>query len=83
MCRQGLLFRGDGDKYSGNFNQMVQLIPMHNPLMNRWISEKSSRSYNVTYLGPRSQNEFIDILSNELRRIIVKEVQESSLFSVK
>ncbi|KAL4084673.1 hypothetical protein QTP88_027600 [Uroleucon formosanum] len=38
--------------------------------------------FNVTYLGPRSQNEFIDILSNEVRRIIVREVQEASLFSV-
>jgi len=82
LCRQGLSFRGDGDESSGNFNQMVQLISRHNPLMNRWINEKSSRSYNVTYLGPRSQNEFIDILSNEVRRIIVKEVQEASLFSV-
>ncbi|KAL4085391.1 hypothetical protein QTP88_027250 [Uroleucon formosanum] len=50
--------------------------------MNRWINEKSLRSYNVTYLGPRSQNEFIDILSNEVRRITVKEVQEAGLFSV-
>jgi hypothetical protein len=50
--------------------------------MNRWLSEKSPRSYNVTYLGPCSQNEFTDILSNEVRRIIVKEVQEASLFSV-
>ncbi|KAL4118976.1 hypothetical protein QTP88_011854 [Uroleucon formosanum] len=33
--------------------------------MNRWINEKSSRSYNVTYLGPRSQNEFIDILRTD------------------
>ncbi|CAI6371974.1 unnamed protein product [Macrosiphum euphorbiae] len=82
LCRQGLPFRGDGDESNGNFNQMVQLMSRHNPLMNRWLSEKSSRSYNVTYLGPRSQNEFIDMLSNEVRRIIVKEVQEASLFSV-
>ncbi|KAL4091808.1 hypothetical protein QTP88_026437 [Uroleucon formosanum] len=82
LCRQGLSFRGDGDESSGNFNRMVQIISRHNPLMNRWINEKSLRSYNVTYLGPRSQNEFIDILSKEVRRIIVKEVQEASLFSV-
>jgi hypothetical protein len=82
LCRQGLPFRGDGDESGGNFNQMVQLIARHNPLMKRWISETSSRPYNVTYLSPRSQNEFIDILSNKVRRIIVKDVQEASLFSV-
>lgn len=61
-------------------------------LMDRWISKTFSRSYNVKYvyflvsnkrysvISPRSQNEFIDILSNEVRRIVVKEVQEASLF---
>lgn len=82
LCRQGLPFRGDGDESGDNFNQIVRFIARHNPLMNRWLSEISLRSYNVTYLGPRSQNEFIDILSKEVRRIIVKEVQEASLFSV-
>jgi len=77
-----LPFHGDGNESNGNFNHMVRLMSRHNPLMDCWLSEKSSRSYNVTYLGPRSQNEFIDILSNEVIRIIVKEVQEASLFLV-
>jgi len=39
LSRQGLAFRGDGDESGSNFNQIVQLISRHNPLMNRWIKD--------------------------------------------
>ncbi|KAL4152659.1 hypothetical protein QTP88_000492 [Uroleucon formosanum] len=62
LSKQGLAFRGDGDESGSNFNQIVQLISRHNPLMNRWIKDISMRSYKVSYLGSRSQNEMIEIL---------------------
>lgn len=65
-----------------NFNQIVQLISRHNPLINRWIKDISIRSYKVSYLGPRSQNEMIEILCNEVKKIIIKEVQDANLYSV-
>lgn len=40
------------------------------------------RPYHVTYLGPCSQNEFIDILANETRKCIVQKVQKANIFSV-
>lgn len=39
LCRQGLPFRGDGDESSGNFNQFVQLLSRHNPLMKQWLND--------------------------------------------
>jgi len=40
------------------------------------------RPYHVTYLGPHSQNEFIDILAGETKKFIVQEVQKANIFSV-
>lgn len=82
LSRQGLPFRRDGDESEGNFNQMVQLIARHNPYPKRWINEVPYRSYNVIYLSPNSQNAFIEMLSNETRKIISKEVKEAKYFSV-
>ncbi|KAL4131913.1 hypothetical protein QTP88_009145 [Uroleucon formosanum] len=50
--------------------------------MDRWIKETSKRSYKVHYLGPRSQNEFIELLANETRKIIVNEVKEAIIYSM-
>ncbi|KAL4112340.1 hypothetical protein QTP88_016149 [Uroleucon formosanum] len=82
LARQGLAFRGDGDESGDNFMQLVKLLSRHNPLMDRWIKETSKRSYKVHYLGPRSQNEFIELLANETRKIIVNEVKEAIIYSV-
>ncbi|KAL4083444.1 hypothetical protein QTP88_028760 [Uroleucon formosanum] len=82
LARQGLAFRGDGDESGGNFMQLVKLLSRHNPLMDRWIKETSKRSYKVHYLGPRSQNEFIELLANETRKIIVNEVKKAIIYSV-
>lgn len=40
------------------------------------------RSHKVSYLGPRFQNEMIEILCNEVKKIIIKEVQDANLYSV-
>jgi len=82
LSRQGLAFRGDGDESGRNFMQLVQLLSRHNPLMDRWIKETSTRAYKVHYLGPRSQNEFIELLANETRKIIVNEVKEVIIYFV-
>lgn len=82
LSRQGLAFRGDGNEDGGNFNQFVKLISRHNPVINRWLNETSMRQYHVTYLGPRSQNEFIDILAAETRNIVVQEILKANIFSV-
>ncbi|KAL4126385.1 hypothetical protein QTP88_010607 [Uroleucon formosanum] len=80
--QQGLAFRGDGNEDNGNFNQFVKLVSRYNPVLNRWLNKKSMRPYHVTYLGPRSQNEIIDILAGETKKCIVQEVQKVNIFSV-
>jgi len=60
LARQGLAFRSHNEKenetQNGNFYQIVLLLSRHNPIMERWLSDKSMRPYHVTYLGSKSQN---------------------------
>ncbi|XP_008178186.1 uncharacterized protein LOC103307722 [Acyrthosiphon pisum] len=86
LARQGLAFRSHNEKenetQNGNFYQIVLLLSRHNPIMERWLSDKSMRPYHVTYLGSKSQNEFIELLAAENRQTIIQEIQNSELFAV-
>ncbi|XP_050064149.1 uncharacterized protein LOC126552989 [Aphis gossypii] len=45
--------------------RQVLLLYRHNPIIERWLNDKSMRPYHVTYLGSKSQNEFIELLAAE------------------
>ena len=68
LSRQGLAFRGDGSEENGNFNQIVLLLSKHNAVLKKWLDDKAFRKHNVTYMSHDSQNEFIDLLSNEVKK---------------
>ncbi|CAI6345329.1 unnamed protein product [Macrosiphum euphorbiae] len=50
--------------------------------MEIWLSDKSMSPYHVTYLGSKSQNEFIELLAAENRQTVIQEIQDSELFAV-
>ncbi|KAL4098192.1 hypothetical protein QTP88_022840 [Uroleucon formosanum] len=82
LARQGLAFRGDGDDKNGNFIQIVELLSRHCNVIKTWLDNKSMRPYHVTYLGSRSQNEFIELLSSETRNRVIEEVKNAEIYSV-
>ena len=85
LTRNGLALRGNesSDNYSdGNFCDIVQLISRHNPVMKAWLANRSSRKYHTTYMSPRSQNEFITLLGEEIREKISDKVKKSGFCSV-
>lgn len=82
LSRQGLAFRGDGSEENGNFNQIVLLLSKHNAVLKKWLDDKAFRKHNVTYMSHDSQNEFIDLLSNEVKKKIIQEVKEADIYSV-
>jgi len=86
LARQGLAFCSHNEKenetQNGNFYQIVLLLSRHNPIMERWLNDKSMRPYHVTYLGSKSQNEFIELLAAENRKTVVQEICKSQLFAV-
>lgn len=82
LSRQGLAFRSGDNDENGNFFQIVNLMSKHNPLLNKWLQDTKLRSYQVTYLSPQSQNEFISLLAEELKKTIVQEIKKSTFFTI-
>ena len=50
--------------------------------MKAWLANRSSRKYHTTYMSPRSQNEFITLLGEEIREKISNKVKKSEYCSV-
>jgi hypothetical protein len=82
LARQGLAYRGDGDEQNSNFNQIVLLLSRHSPVMKRWLEEKSFRNHKTTYLSHDSQNEFIKLLADDVKKTIIKDVTHAGIYSV-
>ena len=89
LVRQGIAFRGrttdstrKQNEEDGKFHQIVRLLSRHCPDLNRWLNEARLRPYQVTYLSHDSQNEMIDILTQNIRGKIKEEVNKSKMFSV-
>lgn len=63
----------------GNFLRTVKLLAEFDPVLNNVINDEKQ---NIKYLSPLIQNEIIDILSSDLRRIICDDIRSSCFFSV-
>ena len=82
LARNGMAFRGNNADEDGNFRQTVQLLSRHNPVMRAWIGNRAVRKHHATYLSPQSQNEFISLLSEEVRSRISTCVKNAGFCSV-
>lgn len=82
LARNGMAFRGNNTDEDGNFRQIVELLSRHNPVMKAWLDNRSARKYHTTYLSPQSQNEFISLLSEEVRSRISTCVKNAGFCSV-
>lgn len=55
----------------------------HKSIIKKWIEEKTFWKYNVTYyLSHESQNEFIDLLSTEVKEKVIAEIKETDIYSI-
>ena len=77
-----MAFRGQDDKHEGNFTQITNLVARHNSRLQSWLSNDDMKPYAVKYLSPRSQNEFINILAEDVKERIVKDVMSAEMYSV-
>lgn len=82
LARQGLAYRGSGSEESSNYQQIVQLVARHNPVVRRWLDDSKLRPYHTTYLSPTAQNEFIQLIGQEVRNTIIGQVRENGFYSV-
>ena len=67
MARHGIAFRGSISEVDGNFSQLLVLISTYCPRLKHWLDYKDKRPYKVTYISPKSQNEFPSLLGDEIR----------------
>ena len=74
LSRQALAFCGGDNDENGNFRQLVTLLSRWIPFLRNWVANARSRPYHATYMSPQSQNEFINILGNETRKILIEQI---------
>ena len=80
LARQGIAFRGDGDDKDGYFQQITHLVSRHNPALKNWLQSKDAKPFDTT--SGKSQNEFIQLLTDVGREDIATEVSHSEMFTV-
>ncbi|XP_060846286.1 zinc finger MYM-type protein 1-like, partial [Rhopalosiphum padi] len=76
-----LALRGNETKQfcEGNFLRTVKLFAEFDPLLRTVLDKKDGQ---IKYLSPAIQNELIEILSCNLRKIICDEIKISTFFSI-
>ena len=84
LARQGISFRGSSSEKdgNGNFRQITSLVARHSPSFKRWLDDAPKRPHRVDYLSSRSQNEFLDLLAEDVTRRVTAEINQAGMFSV-
>ena len=60
----------------------TNLVARHNSRLQSWLSDDKMKPYAVKYLSPSSQNEFINLLAEDVENRIVKDVVSAEMYSV-
>ncbi|XP_051168609.1 zinc finger MYM-type protein 1-like [Leptopilina boulardi] len=83
MASCNLAFRGSceniQDRGKGNFLSIVQLLAKYDPILQELLELPNG---SVNYLGPKSQNEFISVLSKQVLNEIENEIRNALFFSI-
>ncbi|XP_030750165.1 zinc finger MYM-type protein 1-like [Sitophilus oryzae] len=82
-----LAFRGSSDKLykhnNGNFLKLVQLLAKFDPIMEEHVNRvMRDDTRKVHYLGKNIQNEIITLLSEEIKKHIITQVNEAKYYSI-
>lgn len=88
LARQALPLRGhledlSTDENSGNFLETFKLLARYDPVANQHLQKVQKKDgYVVSYLSPQSQNEFICLLGDHVRRTIIQKVEKAKYFAI-
>lgn len=86
LASRNLAFRGSSDRLSdshnGNFLGLVELFAKFEPVLKEHVRRIKSAEIADHYLGKSMQNEFIQIISNEVLQTIVRKIKRAQYFSV-
>ena len=65
-----------------SFNPLVQLLSRHVPSFKRWLADAPKRPRAARYLSPKSQNEYIKLLGEDVSNRVTEEINRSAMWSV-
>ena len=84
LARQGISFRGSSSEKdgNGNFRQITSLVARHSSSFKRWLDDAPKQPHRVDYLSSRSQNEFLDLLAEDVTRRVTAEINKAGMFSI-
>lgn len=90
LAKQNLPFRGHRESESslnkGNFLELVEMLSKYDAVLKEHLMRLKQSTCKlqsaVTYLAPETQNEFIDILANQLKDKLVMEIKAAKYFAI-
>ncbi len=66
---------------NGNYNQVVILIACHCLLLDDLLNN-SSRAFRVSHMSPKSQDETIKLLADDVRQRVIEDIRQTRMFGV-
>lgn len=73
---QGLAFRGYKDDSDSNFVQLLKLRSSDDPRIRTWMKRTKD------FTSPELQNEFLKVMSNDILRKQIKQIQQAQFFTI-
>ena len=61
---------------------MAYLLARWVPIIEHWVGSAHLRPYKVGYLSKNSQNDCINLISNEICKLIAEEIVSAKFFAV-
>lgn len=89
LAKQNLALRGhreyddDSGGNRGNFLELVQLLGKYDPVLREHLTKvKLGKKNAISYTSPLLQNEFINLLGDQVRKKILRQVIEAKYFCI-